>query len=268
MSTDVLVRPAPAPAAPPKRKKKRRRRRFSLNGLAIQLAAFALSFTLVALLVVSGSQQAFVEPSEAIQNYVPIGATPPPAPGDDVPSGGNVQPRPTTPTPTTPADESPIPEPDPEPEPDVPDTVVELADTDAGTAMFGSETTLAPGVLSDRCIEVDYSGTIDPLPVMLYAAVASGDLAPYLDLSIEIGDASAGAFGDCSTFVPAAELYRGTLADFAMTHASYFSGLPTWDPADVAEARTFRFTVEVQDDPLAEGKSVAFGFSWETRDAA
>jgi hypothetical protein len=261
VSTDVLVRPAPA--APPKRKKKRRRRRFSLNGLAIQLAAFALSFTLVALLVVSGSQQAFVEPSEAIQNYVPIGATPPPA-GDDVPSGGNVLPQPTTPTPTTPtppADET------PEPEPDVPDTVVELADTDAGTAMFGSETTLAPGIADDRCIEVDYSGTIDPLPVMLYAAVASGDLARYLDLSIEIGDATAGAFGDCSTFVPAAELYRGTLADFATTHASYFSGLPTWDPADAAEARTFRFTVEVQDNPVAEGKSVAFGFAWETRDA-
>jgi len=35
---------------------------------------------------------------------------------------------------------------------------------------------------------------------------------------------------------------------------------------DDAEVRTFRFTVEVQDDPVAEGKSVAFGFSWETRD--
>jgi hypothetical protein len=268
VSTDVLVRPAPAPATPPKRKKKRRRRRFSLNGLAIQLAAFALSFTLVALLVVSGSQQAFVEESEAIQNYVPIGATPPPAPGDDMPGRGNVLPQPTTPTPTSPADQSPIPEPDPEPVPDMPDTVVELADTDAGTAMFGSETTLAPGVTDDRCIQVSYDGDLDPLPVMLYAAVASGDLAPYLDLSIEIGDAASGAFGDCSTFVPAAELYRGTLAEFATAFSSYFSGLPTWDPAEVAEVRTFRFTVEVQDNPAAEGKSVAFGFSWETRDAA
>ena len=58
---------------PPKRKKKRRRRSFSLNGLAIQLSAFALSFTLVALLVVSGSQQAFVEENEAVTDYVPIG---------------------------------------------------------------------------------------------------------------------------------------------------------------------------------------------------
>jgi hypothetical protein len=272
VSTDVLVRPAPAPATPPKRKKKRRRRRFSLNGLAIQLAAFALSFTLVALLVVSGSQQAFVEESEAIQNYVPIGTTAPP-PGEDFPRPGGVLPHPptpTSPTPTTPLppEEAPLPEPDPVPEPEVPDTVVRLADTDAGTAMFGSETTLAPGVTDDRCIQVSYDGDLDPLPVMLYAAVASGDLAPYLDLSIEIGDAASGAFGDCSTFVPAAELYRGTLAEFATAFSSYFSGLPTWDPAEVAEVRTFRFTVEVQDNPAAEGKSVAFGFSWETRDAA
>ena len=44
----------------------RRRRRFSLNGLAIQLSAFALSFTLVALLVVTGSQAAFVEENESV----------------------------------------------------------------------------------------------------------------------------------------------------------------------------------------------------------
>ena len=259
MSADVLV-PAPASPAPPKRKKKRRRRRFSLNGLAIQLSAFALSFTLVALLVVSGSQQAFVEESEAIQDYEPIGTTA--APGDDVPDHPGTLPRPTTAVPTTPAAESPA------PEPEVPSTVIELADTDAGTAMFGSETTLAPGVLSDRCIQVSYDGNLDPAPVMLYAAVAAGDLAPYLDLTVEIGDAAAGAFGDCSTFTASAPLYDGTLADFAAAHSGYFSGLPTWDPIDVAEVRTFRFTVEVRDDPVAEGKSVAFGFSWETRDMA
>jgi hypothetical protein len=48
----------------------RRRRSFSLNGLAIQLSAFALSFTLVALLVVSSSHQAFVAQSENVLNHV------------------------------------------------------------------------------------------------------------------------------------------------------------------------------------------------------
>jgi hypothetical protein len=104
--------------------------------------------------------------------------------------------------------------------------------------------------------------------VQLYAAAAVGDLAPYLDLTIEIGDAAAGAFGDCDAFVPASELYRGTLADFAAQHGSWSTGLPTWDPGPASEARTFRFTVAVQDDPVAEGRSVAFGFSWETRDDA
>ena len=150
----------------------------------------------------------------------------------------------------------------------MPSTVVQLADSDAGTAMFGAETTLAPGVTSDRCIEVLFDGNIDPLPVQLYAAVATGDLARYLDLTIEMGDAAAGSFGDCGTFVPTATLYSGTLADFAATHSSWSSGLPTWDPASDAEARTFRFAVAVQDDPSAEGKSVAFGFAWETRDEA
>ena len=69
---------APRPHGPPAEPAKRRRRRFSLNGLAIQLSAFALSFTLVALLVVSGSQAAFVEENEAVADYVPIGATAPP----------------------------------------------------------------------------------------------------------------------------------------------------------------------------------------------
>ena len=73
MSTDLLVPPVATPATPPKKRKKKRRRRFSLNGLAIQLSAFALSFTLVALLVVSGSQAAFVEENEVLADYVAIG---------------------------------------------------------------------------------------------------------------------------------------------------------------------------------------------------
>ena len=265
MSTELLEAPTPRRhrAAPVPRRKKRRRRRFSLNGLAIQLSAFALSFTLVALLVVSGSRAAFVEESEAVTDYVPIGTTAPP-----VDEGPSRTPRPSSPSRTSPAPTTlseVVAEPQPE---EVPSTVVELADSDAGTAMFGIETTLAPGVASDRCIEVAYDGDVDPQPVQLYAAAANGDLAPYLDLTVEIGDAAAGAFGNCDTFVPAAPLYRGTLAHFAATHDSWSTGLATWDPGPESEARTFRFTVSILDDPVAEGRSVVFGFSWETRDDA
>ena len=255
MSTDLVEAPT---VAPPPRKKKRRRRRFSLNGLAIQLSAFALSFTLVALLVVSGSQQAFVEENETVTNYVPIGTT-------AAPSGVHARPHAAVPPAAAPT--TPEPAPVSEPAPEMPSTVVTLADSDAGTAMFGTETTLAPGFTSARCIEVDYSGNAGaPSPVRLYAAPADGDLAPYLDLRIEMGTASSGSFGSCGTFVPEERLYSGTLADFAAAHPAYASAVPTWQPTEKSPTRAFRFTVEVQDVAVAEGKSVAFGFSWETRE--
>src|SRR5688572_30728378 len=97
--------PADGPAARPAR---RRRRRFSLNGLAIQLSAFALSFTLVALLVVSGSQAAFVEESEVLADYVPIGAAAPPSEEGRRPARPVVPATPEVPAvPETPAVEEP-----------------------------------------------------------------------------------------------------------------------------------------------------------------
>ena len=264
MTADLLARPAVVP--PPPRRKKRRRRRFSLNGLAIQLSAFALSFTLVALLVVSGSQQAFVEENEAVTNYVPIGTA--------APSSERGRPRTSTSVPPVSADPTTPPvEPTPTPEPvlevpEVPSTVIRLDDTDAGTAMFGAATVLAPGVTSDRCIQVDYSGNVAAQPVRLYAAAAVGALAPYLDLTVDIGAATDDAFGDCGTFVSTGRLYSGTLAAFAGDHGSYATGLETWHPGRDGDIRTFRFRVSVHDDPVAEGRAVEFGFSWETRDAA
>jgi hypothetical protein len=270
VSTDLLEAPVTTPAVPPKRKKKRRRRRFSLNGLAIQLAAFALSFTLVALLVVSGSQAAFVEESEAIAEYVPIGTTTPSA---ERPRGRTT---PTAPAPTSaapaPTEAAPTTEPEPEPEPEpVPDdvvVVVELTDSDAGTAMFADGVPLVPGATEQRCIEVTYRGDADPRPVRLYGTGISGALAPYLDLTVEIGRAAPGAFGSCATFVRSSTVYSGTLAGFAAAHGSYGTGAPTWNPTEERETRSFRFTVAVQDVPAAAGLSAGFGFSWATRDDA
>lgn len=238
--------------------KKRRRFRFSLNGLAIQLSAFALSFTLVALLVVSGSQAAFVEPSEVLENYVPIGTAAP------TEGGGSRRPgvaQPVAATPTT-AGEIPA-EPTEEPEPELPDAEVELTDSAAGTALFGNET-LAPGMTVDRCIAVTYAGTVDVEPVQLYAAATSGDLAPYLDLTITIGDHATGPSSSCAGFLPSGTLFSGTLADFAATHSSYATGRTTWEPSESKETRGFRFSLSVRDEPAASGKSTTFGFSWRT----
>ncbi len=273
--TAVVDRP---PAPPPSTKRRRRRFRFSLNGLAIQLSAFALSSTLVALLVVSGSQAAFVEQNESVAEYVPIGTptptegsrrpggrTPaaPPAPTpepavSESPPAEEETPEPEVPKPEVPKPEQPVPEP-----PDVPATEIALTDSAAGTAMFGNET-LSPGVTVQRCIAVTYSGNAEPEPVRLFAAATSGDLAPYLDLAVHIGQAGTGASGDCAEFAPSETLFEGTLAGFAATHSSSATGRQTWRPTATEETRTFRFSLSLRDDPAGAGKSATFGFSWRT----
>jgi hypothetical protein len=257
----------------------RRRRGFSLNGLAIQVSSFALSFLLVALFVVGGSRAAFVEPNETVTERVPVGQAAPAEPPSEPPSG----PAPAAPVRGTPAPTSPAPpaagatpppaptptptptaEPGPEPEPE-PATEIGLIDDAAGTAMFSGDLLLAPGVPSERCIRVTVDGTVDPQPVLLYAASVEGDLAPFLDLRVETGHPDGGGFGDCSDFVPDAAVFAGTLADFGAAHTGYDTGLGAWDPAGPGESRSFRFVVTVRDVPAAEGLSAGFGFTWETR---
>jgi hypothetical protein len=253
-----------APVRPPVKKKRRRRFRFSLNGLAIQLSAFALSFTLVALLVVSGSQAAFVEPSEVLENYVPIGTAAPSEAEPRRPDGARPVAQPVAATPT--GSETPaalIEEPEPEPELVLPDAEIELTDSAAGTALFGNET-LAPGITVERCIAVTYTGSADVEPVQLYAAAISGDLAPYLDLTITMGQHASGPSSSCAGFTPAGTLFSGTLDGFAAAHSGYATGRSTWDPADAEETRGFRFSLSVRDDPAAAGRSATFGFSWRT----
>jgi hypothetical protein len=142
-------------------------------------------------------------------------------------------------------------------------TEVALSDSDAGTAMFRGET-LLPGAPVDRCIEVSYAGDADPGTVRLYAAAAAGDLAPYLDLTIDLGRADDGVFGGCGTFTADERVYAGTLAGFGGAHPGYASGLPTWDPDDAEATRSFRFRLTVRDEPAAAGKSATFGFTWRT----
>lgn len=143
---------------------------------------------------------------------------------------------------------------------------VDLTDTDSGTAMFADVTGLMPGTEEARCIDVTYTGTVDPLPVKLYAGAApTGSLAPYLNLTVEVGTDATPVFGDCGGFSASSTLYSGTLAGFATTHGSYATGASTWDPAASPDTRTFRFRISVRDDAAAEGLSSTFGFSWETR---
>jgi hypothetical protein len=232
---------------------RRRRFRFSMNTLAIQVSAFALSFTLVALLVVGSSRAAFVEENETVTERVPVGlpeAAPGPAPA-----------VPGSPAPSRPAEPTPPPAPTELPEPV---QQIELTDDSAGTAMFTDDHGLAPGTPEQRCIRVSLDGEVVAEPVVLYAAEVRGALAQYLDLTVEISP-DGGAFGDCSGFVPGETLFTGSLADFGADHGGYGTGLASWAPSVPGEARSFRFTVTVRDVPEAEGLSAGFGFTWEAR---
>ena len=144
---------------------------------------------------------------------------------------------------------------------------VDLADNDSGTAMFDTVTGLMPGATERRCIDVTYTGTVDPTAVLLYSAgTPTGTLAPYLDLTVEVGAATGAGFRDCTGFAATGTVYTGTLAGFSTAHGSYATGASTWDPGGVSpDTRTFRFTLSVQDVAAAEGLTTTFGFSWETR---
>jgi hypothetical protein len=231
------------------------------------VSAFALSFTLVALLVVGSSRAAFVEENETVTERVPVGAVDEPVPlgpgGGS--AGGPEHSRPSHPAPSAPPVGTPVGTSVPvEPEdPEPPVTQLFLTDDAAGTAMFTDDRGLAPGVPEQRCIRVTVDGDDPAGPVSLYAADVQGSLAPFLDLVVETGPG--GAFGDCSGFVPDSVLYDGTLADFGAGHGAFGSGLTAWEPAAPGESRSFRFTVAVRDVPEAEGLAAGFGFTWETR---
>ena len=108
----------------------RRRGGRSLNSLAIQLSAFALTFILIALLVVTSSRAAFVAQNDNTTNQVTSAA-------------------------------------------------IALSDNDSGTAMFDAVPNVTPGQTYERCIDVTYTGTVDPTAVMLYATgTPTGTLAP------------------------------------------------------------------------------------------
>jgi hypothetical protein len=142
---------------------------------------------------------------------------------------------------------------------------VALTDDDTSSAMFDGIANLGPLTTVTRCIRVDYTGSIDAETIKLFApSTPSGALSSYLDMTIEIGAATGDTFPSCASFTPTATLFTGTLAGFAATHTGYSTGLATWDPAGPS-ARSFRFTMTVQDNPLAAGLTSGWSLTWEAR---
>ncbi|MGH1489366.1 MAG: hypothetical protein ACRBK7_08245 [Acidimicrobiales bacterium] len=144
---------------------------------------------------------------------------------------------------------------------------VTLVDDDTGAVLF-NVSGMAPTDSVSHCIVVTYNGDLTPgSAVQLYrsAAITGTGLDQYLDLVVEVG--TGGTYSDCTGFTPSVTLSTGsTLQSFATTHQAYASALGTgWLPTGAGQARTFRFTLTLQDNNAAQGLNTTFGFSWEAR---
>lgn len=144
---------------------------------------------------------------------------------------------------------------------------VTLVDDDSASVLFNLSG-MAPTDSATECIVVTYNGDLTPASaVQLYRSgvITGTGLDQYLDLVVEVG--TGGTYSDCTGFTPSSTIFTGsTLQGFASTHQAYASALDTgWTPTGAGQARTFRFTISLQDNNAAQGLNATFGFSWEAR---
>jgi len=141
---------------------------------------------------------------------------------------------------------------------------VTISDNDSGTAMFNL-TNMKPNDNAVGCIEVTYAGSLDP-EIRTYGAITAGDgLEDYLDLTIERGDGTCAAFGGVTavwTNVP-----DGDMGVFMGAATDYASGSDNWQPTGGGADDTlpYRYTVNLQDNTLAQGKTATVTFTWEAQ---
>jgi signal peptidase I len=148
--------------------------------------------------------------------------------------------------------------------------VVTLSDDDGGstpatgTALFGATGLALGGPAASWCVTVTYTGSA-PAPVKLYATNLAGTgLGTYLNLTVEIG--SGGGYASCAGFTPGATLFNGTLAGYVGAHGGYPSGLAaSWTPTTFGDAKVFRVTYSLQNDPAAVALTASANLVWEAQ---
>ncbi len=149
-------------------------------------------------------------------------------------------------------------------------TVV-LGDNDVNGAMY-NVTNQKPGDTFQQCIKVDYTGSLSST-VKLYTASTIGALGPYIDLQIRTGSGSP-AFPGCTGFSPdGADLYSGTLANFASTYTNWSNGLLDAGPGAASSwvngnSVVYRFTLTLQASAPDAAQNTSTGshaITWEAR---
>ncbi|MBF4602233.1 hypothetical protein ITJ55_15610 [Frigoribacterium sp. VKM Ac-1396] len=146
---------------------------------------------------------------------------------------------------------------------------VQLTDDDADVALF-SASNLVPGDSGTKCITVTSKGSV-PSAVRLYgtSATTTNSLSSYLDLTVQQG--TGGSSTSCDSFTPSsqnAQVFSGTLADFASQRTGYANGAPTWSPAGTTpESRSFKFTYTLNQSTPNSGQDsrAAIAFTWEAQ---
>lgn len=138
---------------------------------------------------------------------------------------------------------------------------VDLTDDDAGSVMF-NVSNMKPGDTSTKCIVVTYNGSLTS-NVKTYASVAGTGLAPYLNTTVDVG--SGGSFADCAGFTASSTLFTGTLASLGTTHSNFANGMAGFNGATSGTTRTYRFTVALADNNLAQGLNASATITWEAQ---
>lgn len=142
---------------------------------------------------------------------------------------------------------------------------VTLTDNDSGVALFDNLTNLTPGDSEVDCIEVTYSGSLDAA-VKLYGATTAGTgLEAYLDLTVERGT------GTCGAFTPDVTVWSngvdGDLGVFLGSKTDFASGADNWTVTGGLPDETvpYRLTVTLQDDNNAQSLTTTVTFTWEAQ---
>lgn len=88
----------------------------------------------------------------------------------------------------------------------------------------------------------------------------TGDLAPYLNMTVERG--TGGGFGSCAGFTPQATVYSGTLAAMPTTYSDAAAAAGEWNPSTASETVTYRISGYVTDAQVIAGKTASATFTW------
>ena len=141
---------------------------------------------------------------------------------------------------------------------------VTLSDDDSGSVMFNL-TGMKPGDTATKCVNVTYTGSL-AADVKLYGTVGGTGLATYLDTTIDVGTgADGGASTSCNNFAPESNLHNDTLAAFGAARTNYGNGAGGFTGATNPSTKSYRVTVTLQDNNLAQGKTASVAFTWEAQ---